>query len=93
VRREPDPTDGRFINAVLRPAGRAKLEVTAPGHVAYVRRLVIDNLSGEHLRRLGQDAERILQRIDSRTPARSSESWRLSAASEPRRLQTVGKSR
>jgi hypothetical protein len=26
---------------------------------------VVDNLSGERLRRLGQDAERILQRIDS----------------------------
>jgi DNA-binding MarR family transcriptional regulator len=65
VRREPDPTDGRFTNAILLPAGRAKLEETAPAHVAYVRRLVIDNLSGERLRRLGQDAERILQRIDS----------------------------
>jgi DNA-binding MarR family transcriptional regulator len=68
VRREPDPADGRFTNAILLPAGMAKLESAAPGHVAYVRRLVVDNLSGERLRRLGQDAERILQRIDS--PAR-----------------------
>jgi len=44
------------------------LEAAAPGHVAYVRYLVVDNLSGERLRRLGQDAERIVQRIDS--PAR-----------------------
>ncbi|MEV6024735.1 MarR family transcriptional regulator [Streptomyces sp. NPDC052036] len=68
VRREPDPTDGRFTNAILLPAGMSKLESAAPGHVAYVRHLVIDNLSGERLRRLGQDAERILGRIDS--PAR-----------------------
>ncbi|MDH6134208.1 DNA-binding MarR family transcriptional regulator [Kitasatospora sp. MAA4] len=68
VRREPDPADGRFTNAILLPAGMAKLESAAPAHVAYVRRLVVDNLSGERLRRLGQDAERILQRIDS--PAR-----------------------
>jgi DNA-binding MarR family transcriptional regulator len=68
VRREPDPTDGRFTNAILLQDGQSKLEEAAPGHVAYVRRLVIDNLSGERLRRLGQDAERILQRIDS--PAR-----------------------
>lgn len=68
VRREPDPVDGRFTNAILLPAGMAKLESAAPGHVAYVRRLVVDNLSAERLRRLGQDAERILQRIDS--PAR-----------------------
>ncbi len=68
VRREPDPTDGRFTNAILLPAGLAKLESAAPGHVAYVRRLVVDNLSGERLRRLGRDAEQIVQRIDS--PAR-----------------------
>lgn len=68
VRREADPVDGRFTNAILMPAGMAKLESAAPAHVAYVRRLVVDNLSGERLRRLGQDAERILQRIDS--PAR-----------------------
>ena len=68
VRREPDPADGRFTNAIMLPAGMAKLESAAPAHVAYVRHLVIDNLSGERLRRLGQDAERILQRVDS--PAR-----------------------
>jgi DNA-binding MarR family transcriptional regulator len=65
VRREPDPTDGRFTNAILLPAGLAELESAAPAHVAHVRHLVIDNLSAERLRRLGQDAERILQRIDS----------------------------
>ena len=68
VRREPDPRDGRFTNAILLPAGRRKMEEAAPAHVAFVRRLVVDNLSPERLRRLGQDAERILQRIDS--PAR-----------------------
>ncbi|HEY3751539.1 MAG TPA: MarR family transcriptional regulator [Pseudonocardiaceae bacterium] len=68
VRREPDPVDGRFTNAILLPAGLDKMESAAPGHVAYVRQLVVDNLSAERLRRLGQDAERILQRIDS--PAR-----------------------
>ena len=68
VRREPDPADGRFTNAILLPPGMAKMESAAASHVAYVRRLVIDNLSPERLRRLGQDAERIVQRIDS--PAR-----------------------
>jgi DNA-binding MarR family transcriptional regulator len=68
VRREPDPVDGRFTNAILLPAGMHKMESAAPSHVAYVRHLVVDNLSSERLRRLGQDAERILQRIDS--PAR-----------------------
>ena len=65
ARREPDPADGRFTSAILLPAGLAKLESAAPAHAAYVRHLVVDNLSAERLRRLGQDAERILQRIDS----------------------------
>jgi DNA-binding MarR family transcriptional regulator len=68
VRREPDPTDGRFTNAILLPAGQRKMESAALAHVAYVRQLVIDNLSPERLRRLGQDADRIVGRIDS--PAR-----------------------
>ena len=68
ARREPDPADGRFTHAILLDAGMAKLTSAAPSHVAQVRRLVIDNLSPERLRRLGQDAERIVQRIDS--PAR-----------------------
>jgi DNA-binding MarR family transcriptional regulator len=68
VRREPDPADRRFTNATLLPAGMRKMESAAPGHVAWVRHLVIDNLSDERLRRLGQDAERIVRRIDS--PAR-----------------------
>jgi DNA-binding MarR family transcriptional regulator len=68
VRREADPADGRFTNAILLPAGLTKLESAAPAHVAYVRRLVVDNLSPERLRRLGQDADRIVGRIDS--PAR-----------------------
>jgi DNA-binding MarR family transcriptional regulator len=68
VRREADPADGRFTNAILLPAGLSKLESAAPAHVAFVRRLVVDNLSPERLRRLGQDADRIVGRIDS--PAR-----------------------
>ena len=68
VRREADAADGRFTNAILLPAGFSKLESAAPAHVAYVRQLVIDNLSPERLRRLGQDADRIVGRIDS--PAR-----------------------
>jgi DNA-binding MarR family transcriptional regulator len=65
VRREPDPADGRFTNAILLPDGSLKLASAAPSHVAYVRHLVVDNLSAERLRRLGQDAERIVRRIDS----------------------------
>ena len=68
LRREADPADGRFTNAILLPPGRDTMEAAAPAHVAYIRQLVIDNLSPERLRRLGQDADRIVGRIDS--PAR-----------------------
>src|SRR5882762_2006643 len=37
VRREPDPTDGRFTNAILTRRGHAKLVASAPAHVDTVR--------------------------------------------------------
>jgi DNA-binding MarR family transcriptional regulator len=64
VRREPDPMDGRFSNAILTDKGFETLAEAAPGHVAHVRSLVIDVLSPEQLRRLGRDAHRIMSRID-----------------------------
>ena len=65
VRREPDPTDGRFTNAILTEKGFQTIVGAAPRHVARVRSLVIDVLSPEQLRRLGRDADRILSRIDT----------------------------
>ena len=65
VRREPDPADGRFTNAILTDKGFQTLAEAAPGHVAQVRSLVIDVLSPEQLRRLGQAADRIMSRIDT----------------------------
>jgi DNA-binding MarR family transcriptional regulator len=65
VRREPDPADGRFTNAILTEKGFQTLAEAAPAHVAHVRSLVIDVLSPEQLRRLGRDADRIVSRIDT----------------------------
>jgi DNA-binding MarR family transcriptional regulator len=67
VRREDDPSDGRFTNAILTDDGLRTIEKAAPAHVAHVRSLVIDVLSAEQLRRLGSAAERILSRIDTTT--------------------------
>ena len=67
VRREADPTDGRFTNAILTDDGHLTIVDAAPSHVAHVRRVVIDALSSEQLRRLGRDAERIMARIDRPT--------------------------
>jgi DNA-binding MarR family transcriptional regulator len=64
VRREPDPADGRFTNAILTDKGFHTLAGAAPAHVAHVRSLVIDVLSPEQLRRLGLAADRIMSRID-----------------------------
>ena len=60
VRREPCPGDGRFINAVLTDDGWAKVVATAPGHVAAVRRLLIDVLTPEQLRELGAISDEVL---------------------------------
>jgi DNA-binding MarR family transcriptional regulator len=65
VRREPDPADGRFTNAILTDQGYRTLEEAAPRHVAHVRSLVIDALSAAELRRLGLVADRIVSRIDT----------------------------
>jgi DNA-binding MarR family transcriptional regulator len=65
VRREPDPADGRFTNAILTDEGFRTLAAAAPGHVAHVRSLVIDVLSPEQLRRMGLAADRIMSRIDT----------------------------
>jgi DNA-binding MarR family transcriptional regulator len=65
VRREPDPTDGRFTNAILTKKGFQTLAEAAPGHLTHVRSLVIDVLSPEQLRRLGRDADRIMSHIDT----------------------------
>ena len=63
VRREPDPADGRYTNAVMTDAGLRLLVGSAPAHVAKVRELVIDALTREQLRELRAASERIVDRI------------------------------
>jgi DNA-binding MarR family transcriptional regulator len=64
VRRETDPTDGRYTNAVLTTAGHEYLIASAPAHVATVRQLVIDPLTKAELRQLHEAAERILRQVE-----------------------------
>ena len=61
VTRRPDPEDGRSTLAVLTDAGWDKVVATAPGHVAEVRRLVIDPLTRAQVRQLHDIATRIRQ--------------------------------
>jgi DNA-binding MarR family transcriptional regulator len=65
VRREPDPADGRFTNAILTPTGYAKLVSSAPAHVATVRSLVLDALSTDDLQQLRRASERLLTRLQT----------------------------
>jgi DNA-binding MarR family transcriptional regulator len=70
VRREPDPNDGRYTNAVLTEAGYNHLAAAAPGHVATVLELVVDTLDDAALSALQDSAERITARINEvRAPA------------------------
>lgn len=68
IRRELDPTDGRYTNAILTDEGYAKVVATAPAQVELVRRLVIDALTPAQLRQLGEISARITDRIRSECP-------------------------
>src|SRR5579864_351586 len=65
VRREPDPTGGRFTIAALTDAGYSKLVASAPAHVAAVRQLVIDEFSAAELAQLRTMCERIAARVEA----------------------------
>jgi DNA-binding MarR family transcriptional regulator len=65
VRREPDPCDGRYTNAILTPQGLELLVASAPAHVAKVRELVIDALTPAQLRQLRAASEQILERVEA----------------------------
>jgi DNA-binding MarR family transcriptional regulator len=68
VRREQRGGDGRFINAVLTEEGWQKVVATAPGHVAAVRKLLIDTLTADEFRALGATSEQILAAQDPGKP-------------------------
>src|SRR6201986_2530330 len=63
VRRESCPGDGRYTNAVLTEDGWAKVQATAPGHVAAVRSLVIDALDPEQVEQLRDISQAIVARV------------------------------
>lgn len=64
VERFPCPEDGRATNAHLTDAGWRTVQDTAPGHVATVRRHVVDVLSPEQVEQLATITDAILERLD-----------------------------
>jgi DNA-binding MarR family transcriptional regulator len=59
VRRSPED-DPRAVEAVLTPAGMAKMKKCAPDHVREARRLVVDVLTPTQMDQLGRIARKVL---------------------------------
>ena len=64
MERFPCAEDGRATNARLTEAGWAEVAAAAPGHVATVRRHVIDALTPEQVGQLSEIAAALLERLD-----------------------------
>jgi DNA-binding MarR family transcriptional regulator len=64
LERFPCPEDRRASNARLTEEGWSKVQEAAPGHVATVRRYVVDALTGEQLDQLAAISDAILSRLD-----------------------------
>ena len=56
--------DGRGSFVGVTAAGRSAIQDAAPGHVASVRRLVVDHLTAEEFADFGRLVERLLEAID-----------------------------
>jgi DNA-binding MarR family transcriptional regulator len=59
-----DDRNARQINATLTDLGMKTVSVAAPGHVEWVRRLVIDALSPEQLGQLAEIGQAVMERVD-----------------------------
>ena len=79
VRRAPDPTNGRYTNAVLTDAGWECVVRAAPGHVNAVRQFIFNPLSAEQVEVLRVIGGLIADRIRCRNPS-ATEQAELTAA-------------
>jgi DNA-binding MarR family transcriptional regulator len=69
ITREDCVTDRRGAFAVLTDAGQRALVAAAPGHVAEVRRLLVDQLSPEDLAHLGRISQQLFDAAVNATPS------------------------
>ncbi|HEY1176969.1 MAG TPA: MarR family winged helix-turn-helix transcriptional regulator [Phytomonospora sp.] len=63
VARESHPDDARGAIVALTPEGRKAIVDAAPGHVASVREHLIDVMTPEQVRTLGNIAESVLKKL------------------------------
>jgi DNA-binding MarR family transcriptional regulator len=68
VARRASPEDGRGAYVAITPAGRHAIEEAAPAHVALVRRLLFDGLTGDDVRTLASVALSVIRRLDEQAP-------------------------
>lgn len=68
VTRETCPTDRRGSFAVLTPEGRATIEAVAPHHVDGVRRHLLDQITPDQLRVLGEAFAHVDDHLRDSTP-------------------------
>lgn len=61
--RRPDPAGGRSTLAILTDAGRERLLVSMPAHIAQVRRLIFDPLTTEEQPQLAGALSRIAEAV------------------------------
>lgn len=70
VRRQGAPEDRRVTNAILTDEGRRRVEATAPGHVSFVRDLVIDGSTPDELETFARFGEAVLERLEESSNGR-----------------------
>ena len=67
VKKETCDSDRRGAFVIVTKKGRKAIEAAAPGHVAEVRRLVVDRLSADELETIANAAETILAALETDT--------------------------
>ena len=64
VKKEACESDRRGAHIVVTRRGRKAIEAAAPGHVAAVRRVFVDRLTGDQLDVIAEVAERVIAGLD-----------------------------
>jgi DNA-binding MarR family transcriptional regulator len=68
IRRSPDPDDGRYTLGILTDEGCDQVDAAGPGHLAEIRRLVLDPLTKTQQQQLHRIAERIMRAVEPDKP-------------------------